>query len=792
MQAVNCRVLSPAQASRQNGTILIQFETDLTVTGMQGLLVSEQSNQIVRMLDTWQSNNASGVVFSLLDTRDFEDGLYSLQCSVFDVQGDSSFAGSTFFIDNTPPAISRPIRIHHMLYGDAALPRSTSVGLYGAFNEPVTIQEARWINGKGSVVSTFSPESINLHNGELNGLLPLPTGNHLENVAQVRVRDEAGNLSSWHVSNSVRMTDHPTNPIEYKWHDFTFSSTDAATFRLEGLLWDSSGTFHDVEWRPVMGQTDWMKITDVSPVWHGYRWVLNVPLSDELALPFEIRARDRFGNVFSLAPNQMQRPLIPNPFTETPFIQLTAPDSVLYQDQSRVSIKGTVINPSEKSNLDWSLEVRSEESNNWSLLASGQTAEAFDSSLADWNLPSLDGVYLFRLQASNAFGKVETFRSVFVNATRWPDRDSDGLSDRVEFNFFGTLEHEADQDTDGDGILNRDELLLGFDPSDSRSFLKPIQRRIDGGLQLQWMNEGAIGYQVFRRKNANNGRWQKLVDLEAAFERVQTYELEQHDEAVSSFYLVRKTPDPLAHIMSLQLADDINLQLVKIPGGAFTMGSTSKDPDRNDDEAPLSELTMIEPFYMGKYEITQAQWLAVMQSNPSYRHGLELPLDSVSWMEAMEFCRRLTERAHTSGKLPLGFEYALPTEAQWEYACRAGSETRFYHGNDPEYLSLGRYAWYDHVSRDRTHPVGQKTPNDWGLHDMHGNVWEWCFDRYSSRYSNEIPADTDESNPNDAKVCRGGAWNSVPWFCRSANRNRNNPDERLIDTGFRVIITKAP
>ena len=159
--------------------------------------------------------------------------------------------------------------------------------------------------------------------------------------------------------------------------------------------------------------------------------------------------------------------------------------------------------------------------------------------------------------------------------------------------------------------------------------------------------------------------------------------------------------------------------LVPIPAGEFTMGSPESEKDRKDNETQhLVKIT--KPYYLGAYEVTQEQYERVMGKNLSDSKGENKPVENVRWSEAVEFCRKLSEKE--------GVEYRLPTEAEWEYACRAGTSTAYSFGNDES--QLGKYAWYRDNSIS-THPVGELKPNTWGLYDMHGNVWEWCQDLYA-------------------------------------------------------------
>ena len=176
-----------------------------------------------------------------------------------------------------------------------------------------------------------------------------------------------------------------------------------------------------------------------------------------------------------------------------------------------------------------------------------------------------------------------------------------------------------------------------------------------------------------------------------------------------------------------------------------------------------------------KYEVTQKEYQEVMGKNPSEFKGDSRPVENVSWHDAMVFCKKLTERERAAGRLSGSYRYTLPTSRQWEIACRAGTTTRFCSGNTEEDLS--RVAWYWRNSDRKTHPVGTKEPNAWGIYDMHGNVWEWCLDehpRYSSR-----------------RVSRGGGYRDYADFCESSSVNRVNPDSRIHYLGFRVVRVPA-
>ena len=200
------------------------------------------------------------------------------------------------------------------------------------------------------------------------------------------------------------------------------------------------------------------------------------------------------------------------------------------------------------------------------------------------------------------------------------------------------------------------------------------------------------------------------------------------------------------------------------------------------DEKPGHSVTITQPFYMGKYTVTQEQYTAVIGSNPSHFRGVNLPVETVSWNDATAFCKKLTEKLPNKSQ-----SIRLPTEAQWEHACRAGTRTRFYTGDSD--IDLNAAGWFYANSGNTTHPVGQLKANALGLYDMYGNVWQWCQDSMR-KYS---PTTTSFQNPTgptqeSARVLRGGSWYIYPDNCRSASRNYDSPVDRSHLIGFRIVL----
>ncbi|NIL98650.1 MAG: SUMF1/EgtB/PvdO family nonheme iron enzyme [Anaerolineales bacterium] len=222
-----------------------------------------------------------------------------------------------------------------------------------------------------------------------------------------------------------------------------------------------------------------------------------------------------------------------------------------------------------------------------------------------------------------------------------------------------------------------------------------------------------------------------------------------------------------------EIQNSIGMKLVLIRPGQFLMGSpASENPGRQQQRVRITK-----PFYMAVHEVTQEQYEHVMGNNPSEFKGAKLPVETVSWEEAADFCEKLSRME--------GRTYRLPTQAQWEYACRAGSTTAYSFGDDES--QLGAYAWYSENAGDKTHPVGTKNANSWGLYDMHGNVSEWCQDWYDENPSKDL---TDPAGPSQGtnRVRRGGAWHDLAWYCRSAYGDRLRPTIRYALLGFRVSL----
>jgi formylglycine-generating enzyme required for sulfatase activity len=240
----------------------------------------------------------------------------------------------------------------------------------------------------------------------------------------------------------------------------------------------------------------------------------------------------------------------------------------------------------------------------------------------------------------------------------------------------------------------------------------------------------------------------------------------------------------------------VKMEFAWIPAGVFMMGSPATELDRQDNETQ-HKVTISKGFWMGKYEVTQEQWENVMGKNPGSYVGKTRPVERVSWADCQEFIAKL----NASPAKPKALVFRMPTEAEWEYACRAGTTTRFYFGDSADDLhNYGNYcdisSAVDMGQRDRryddghstTAPVGSYRPNKFGLYDMHGNVWEWCEDWFAPYPAGPVTDPVQTQPVVGTRVFRGGGWSNAAGMCRSARRGQINPDMRSEDTGLRLVM----
>ncbi len=289
-----------------------------------------------------------------------------------------------------------------------------------------------------------------------------------------------------------------------------------------------------------------------------------------------------------------------------------------------------------------------------------------------------------------------------------------------------------------------------------------------GGMRVVGVLAGLLGWWFGSSRNSKDRRSESRRDGESA---------EPCPDNAETVTL----PDD---VKTITLPGGARMELVWCPPGTFTMGSPSYEVGRFASEKQHC-VTLTKGFWMGKYEVTQRQWKSVMGDNPSDFKGDDLPVENVSWNDCQEFIRKVRESS--------GLDVSLPTEAQWEYACRAGSKGAYCKLSDGAEVTdstLGDAAWHDGNSENKTHSVGLKKPNAFGLYDMHGNVWEWCQDLYGE-YEGDATDPTGLSS-GSLRVLRGGGWGSYARNCRSANRNGHSPGIRYYFNGFRLACSAGP
>jgi formylglycine-generating enzyme required for sulfatase activity len=222
------------------------------------------------------------------------------------------------------------------------------------------------------------------------------------------------------------------------------------------------------------------------------------------------------------------------------------------------------------------------------------------------------------------------------------------------------------------------------------------------------------------------------------------------------------------------VSNHLGMEFVLVPAGEFVMGGRG-----NGDEQPMRRVSISRPFYMGRFPVTQAQWQRIMGKNPSWKEGCATcPVEQVSWRDVQIFLRELNAMGQGA--------YRLPTEAEWEYAARAGSTGEYGFGDDPGLL--GEYAWFYRNTKGGAQPVGQKPPNAWGLHDMHGNVWELVHDWYGPYPASGAAVDPIGPGTGRYRVIRGGSWTNDVDLCRAATRMKVLPGNRHLNLGFRLAL----
>ena len=296
----------------------------------------------------------------------------------------------------------------------------------------------------------------------------------------------------------------------------------------------------------------------------------------------------------------------------------------------------------------------------------------------------------------------------------------------------------------------------------------------------QWMWHGAFPW-VY--SYAENSWWYMKAGTDGKFRAWKQGDKKWYsfDEASQTWIVISGQGSQENKAWDTFTISDLSLEMLWVEPGAFDMGSPTSEPSRDSDETQ-HQVTLTNGFWLGKHEVTQTQWEKVMGSNPSYFKGANHPVEAVSWNDVTSFCEKLTEQERAAGRLPAGMAYQLPTEAQWEYACRAGTNTVYAFGD-------GLTSAQANISGgpSETTDVGKYPTNAWGFHDMHGNVWEWCADWYGNYPAGAV---RDPLGPlvGSNRVGRGGSWGSTADRARSAYRLWNVPADGILTLGFRLSL----
>ncbi|MGA3008597.1 MAG: formylglycine-generating enzyme family protein, partial [Opitutaceae bacterium] len=424
-------------------------------------------------------------------------------------------------------------------------------------------------------------------------------------------------------------------------------------------------------------------------------------------------------------------------------------------------------------------------------------ADVCRSASRSYNLPGSRFLFLgFRLAVSSvaldkealASGKPADARPSGRPVSNVAPPAGAGAADKVDYTALLDLVHQAQQTTD---FVQQKSLLKQFMSARS-SFLgrHPDQTRLwevnaASALGLDDIAAGFKAGQKLLAAGAADSDDPDLQQLMAQLKNKGWLDEQSSKKAIEARMEALDYTEGQNHTVTLPKA--VTLDLVWIAPGTFTMGSPASEPDRHKDEGPQTVVTISRGFWLGKTPVTQGQYRAIMGNNPSNfsNNGKDTAVETVSWKDAMAFCQKLTECERAAGHLLAGYAYTLPTEAQWEYACRAGT-------TEAQYGNLDDIAWYENNSFNNPHPVAKKQPNAWGLYDMLGNVCQWCSDGYHSAYQGgkvTDPAGVASGNITSSRVYRGGRFNLPASYCRSAIRWNAPSSYSNWSLGFRFALS---
>ena len=329
-----------------------------------------------------------------------------------------------------------------------------------------------------------------------------------------------------------------------------------------------------------------------------------------------------------------------------------------------------------------------------------------------------------------------------------------------------------------DGVANtslpigQHSYIIACDGYESEEGMVKLKASAPSNLQITLSKEAASTNQIFQTTHPQQSQTQRPVSQTQPVSSTASL-------STSSTSLNAVGSSTSGSVITIPVKGGVSIEMVKVEAGSFDMGATSEMQNPYSDEKPVHRVTLTNNYYVGKYEVTQALWQAVMGSNPSIFKGDDLPVEEVSWKDCQKFITKLNAMT--------GKRFRLPSEAEWEYAARGGKKSRgyLYSGSN----AIGDVAWYEGNSSFMTHAVGTKQPNELGIYDMTGNVWEWCQDRYGS-YSSSPQTNPTGAVGGSRRVFRGGSWSYSARRCCTSSRSGYSPGYRRYDLGLRLVLSE--
>ena len=329
-----------------------------------------------------------------------------------------------------------------------------------------------------------------------------------------------------------------------------------------------------------------------------------------------------------------------------------------------------------------------------------------------------------------------------------------------------------------DGVANtslpigQHSYIIACDGYESEEGMVKLKASAPSNLQITLSKEAASTNQISQTTHPQQSQTQRPVSQTQPVSSTASL-------STSSTSLNAVGSSTSGSVITIPVKGGVSIEMVKVEAGSFDMGATSEMQNPYSDEKPVHRVTLTNNYYVGKYEVTQALWQAVMGSNPSIFKGDDLPVEEVSWKDCQKFITKLNAMT--------GKRFRLPSEAEWEYAARGGKKSRgyLYSGSN----AIGDVAWYEGNSSFMTHAVGTKQPNELGIYDMTGNVWEWCQDRYGS-YSSSPQTNPTGAVGGSRRVFRGGSWSYSARRCCTSSRSGHSPGYRRYDLGLRLVLSE--